>query len=122
MYVSAWDGAMWSQRTSVTAVIVNSPPDVSISLDNKTPNTKAVLTATAAGSDADGDPVTFTYTWQVNKKIKQTTTTTATTSAFDLAGKVNNGDVVTVAVTANDGYASSAGVTDTAMVTNNPRR
>ena len=122
MYVSAWDRAMWSQRTSVTAVIVNSPPDVTVSLDNKTPSTKAVLTATAAGSDADGDPVTFTYTWQVNKKIKQTTTTTAMTSAFDLAGKVNNGDIVTVAVTANDGYANSISATDTAMVTNSPRR
>ena len=121
MYVSAWDRAMWSQRTSVTAVIVNSPPDVTVSLDDKAPNSKAVLTATAAGSDADGDPVTFTYSWQINKKIKQTTTTTATTNAFDLAGRVSNGDVVTVAVTANDGYASSAGATDTATVTNNPR-
>ncbi len=122
MYVSAWDGAMWSQRTNVTAVIVNSPPDVTVSLDNKTPNSKAVLTATAVGSDADGDSMTFTYAWQVNRKVKQTTTTTATTSSFDLAGRVSNGDVVTVIVTANDGYVSSTTATDGAMVTNNPRR
>jgi DNA-binding beta-propeller fold protein YncE len=121
MYVSAWDGTTWSQRTSASAVIVNSPPDVTVSLDNKTPTSKAVLVATAAGSDADGDPMTFTYTWQVGKKVKQTTTTTATTNTFDLAGKVSNGDLVTVTVTATDGYVSSAGASDTAIVTNNPR-
>jgi len=121
MYVSAWDGIMWGPRTSASAVIVNSPPDATVTLNNKTPTAKAVLVATAAGSDADGDPMTFTYTWQVGKKVKQTTTTTATTSAFDLAGKVSNGDVVTVTVTATDGYVSSAAATDTATVTNNPR-
>ena len=121
IFVTAWDGTLWSQRVSAAAVIVNSPPEVTVSLSDRTPGAKTVLVATADGSDADGDPLTFTYTWQVGKKVRQTTTTTATTSAFDLTGQVSNGDVVTVTVTASDGYAGSTGATDSATVTNNPK-
>lgn len=122
MYVTAWDGTLWSSRVSASAVIVNSPPEVAVSLNDRTPGAKTVLLATAAASDADGDSVTFTYVWQVGKKVKQTTTTTATSSGFDLTGQVSNGDVVTVTVTASDGYATSAAASDTATVTNNPKR
>ena len=63
-------------------------------------------------------PVTFTYAWQINKKVKETTTTTATTSVFDLAGRVNNGDLVTVTVTATDSTLSSPSATMSATVRN----
>jgi len=62
--------------------------------------------------------VTFTYAWQINKKVKQTTTTTATTNAFDLAGRVNDGDVVTVTVTATDGTLTTTSATISTTVRN----
>src|SRR5207249_3760050 len=96
------DGTADSDEAVATTTVADSAPTVTVSLNTTTPTTKSRLVATAVGSDADGDPVTFTYAWQINKKVKQTTTTTATTNAFDLAGRVNDGDVVTVTVTATD--------------------
>jgi len=111
------DGTAESDVVLATTV-ADSAPTVTVSLNTTTPTTKSLLVATAVGSDADGDPVTFTYAWQINKKVKQTTTTTATTSAFDLAGRVNNGDVVTVTVTATDGTLTSPSATMSATVRN----
>jgi len=111
------DGTAESDVVLATTV-ADSAPTVTVSLNTTTPTTKSRLVATAVSSDADGDPVTFTYAWQINKKVKQTTTTTATTSAFDLAGRVNNGDLVTVTVTATDSTLSSPSATMSATVRN----
>ena len=91
---------------------------MTVSLNTTTPTAKSRLVVTAVSSDADGDPVTFTYAWLINKKVRQTTTTTATTNVFDLAGRVNNGDVVTVTVTATDGTLSSPSATMSVTVRN----
>jgi len=112
------DGTADSNVAIATTTVADSAPTVTVLLNTTTPTTKSRLVATAVGSDADGDPVTFTYVWQINKKVKQTTTTTATTNAFDLAGRVNNGDVVTVTVTATDGMLTSPSVTISATVRN----
>ena len=112
------DGTSDSDVALATTTIADSAPTVTVSLNTITPNTKSRLVATAVGSDADGDRVTFTYAWQINKKVKQTTTTTATTNAFDLAGRVNDGDVVTVTVTATDGTLTTTSVTISATVRN----
>ncbi|TMC77361.1 MAG: hypothetical protein E6J15_03970 [Chloroflexi bacterium] len=112
------DGTADSDLALATTSVADSAPTVTVSLNTTTPTAKSLLVATAVSSDADGDPVTFTYAWQINKKVKQTTTTTATTSVFDLAGRVNNGDVVTVTVTATDGTLSSPSATMSATVRN----
>ena len=112
------DGTADSDEAVATTTVADSAPTVTVSLNTTTPTTKSRLVATAVSSDADGDPVTFTYAWQINKKVKETTTTTATTSVFDLAGRVNNGDLVTVTVTATDSTLSSPSATMSATVRN----
>jgi len=112
------DGTADSDVALATTTVADSAPTVTVSLNTTTPTTKSRLVATAVGSDADSDPVTFTYAWQINKKVKQTTTTTATTNAFDLAGRVNDGDVVTVTVTATDGTLTTTSATISTTVRN----
>src|SRR5207237_6052443 len=112
------DGTADSDVARATTTIADSAPTVTVSLNTTTPTTKSRLVATAVGLDPDGDPVTFTYTWQINRKVKQTTTTTATTNAFDLAGRVSNGDVVTVTVTATDGTLTTTSATISTTVRN----
>lgn len=103
--VRASDGALESVVASASAVVVNSPPTVVVSLSDTSPRSRDVLTATASAQDADADPVTLTYTWRVNGVTKQV----GTSNRFDLAPKGNGdkGDVVTVTVTASDGTATA---------------
>jgi len=118
----AGDGLLGSAVATRTLFVANSAPDVAVSLNTRTPSLRDILVAAASGSDADGDAVTFTYTWWQNKKTLRTTTTSATTDSFDLAGNFNNGDAISVVVTANDGFATSLPATDTATVTANKNR
>ena len=78
-----------------------------MSLSDATPRKKDVLVATATGDDADGDPLTFTYVWRLNGEVRRTTTISGNPDSFDLKGRVANGDVVAVTVTAADGTATS---------------
>lgn len=102
--VVASDGAVQSAPASTSAVVANTPPTVTLSLSDATPQTRDVLVATATAQDADGDALTLTYTWSVNGVVKQT----GASNSFDLGVKGNgdNGDVVGVTVNASDGTAS----------------
>jgi DNA-binding beta-propeller fold protein YncE len=117
----AGDGMLGSNVLTLSLVVADSPPDVAVGLNTATPAPKDVLVATASASDADGDPISpFTYTWRVGKKVVRTTTS-ATTDSLNLAGIANNGDVVTVIVTASDGSATGSSQA-TATVTASPKR
>ena len=105
--------------TSAGLTIANSAPSTTVVVDDDSPDSNAVLTATAAKADVDGDAVTLTYVWRVNGIVKKTTTaTTSVTDSFDLgiAGNGDTGDAVTVAVTPSDGIASGTSASATATV------
>src|SRR5215211_6171073 len=118
--VTASDGTSTSApRTSSSVVVQNSPPTATVSLNNHTPGTNALLTATATRADADGDGVTLTYVWKVNGVVRKTTSaSTSLTDTFDLsqAGNGDAGDTITVEVTPFDGSVSGAVANDTAVV------
>jgi YVTN family beta-propeller protein len=116
----ASDGTLVSEpaSTNVTVVYSDTPPTASVTLSSVTPRAQDVLTATVQVADADHDVVTLTYVWRVSGKIRQTVTTTATTNSFDLRhGMANNGDVITVEVSATDGTLSAPVTTAAATVT-----
>jgi hypothetical protein len=112
--VRASDGALESAVASASAVVVNSPPTVVVSLTDTSPRSRDALVAAASAQDADADPVMLTYTWRVNGVTKQV----GTSNRFDLApkGHGDKGDVVTVTVTASDGTATATAAA-TATVT-----
>ncbi|MGZ6557585.1 MAG: hypothetical protein ACXVEY_12180, partial [Actinomycetota bacterium] len=102
-----------------TVTNMDRAPSATVSLSPKTPDTNALLTATASGTDPDGDAVRFTYTWTVNSTVRRTTgPTTATTDTFDLSKKGNGdaGQTVTVTVTPNDGTLNGPNVSDSTIV------
>ena len=103
--VVASDGALESAMASVSAVVANSSPTVTVSLSDMSPQTRDVLVATASTEDADADALTLTYMWTVNGVTKQV----GASNNFDLAvkGQGDNGDVITVTATASDGTASA---------------
>jgi len=70
--VVAADGTVQSATVSASVVVANSPPTVSVSLSDTTPQTHDVLVATASALDVDSDPLTLTYSWSVNGAVKQT--------------------------------------------------
>ncbi len=110
----ASDGALPSVTALATATVVNSAPTVTVSLNDVTPPSNDEVKAIASARDADADAVTLTYAWAVNGVTKQV----SSSSRFDLGVKGNgdNGDVITVLVTASDG-AASATASATAIVT-----
>src|SRR3989442_15566016 len=102
---------------SAAAIIVNTAPTATVSLNTSTPKTNDTLTATATKADADGDPVTLTYVWKVNGITKQTTAGSGSlTDTFDLsvAGNGDKGNTITVEVTPNDGTVNGPMVSATA--------
>ena len=117
--VTPTDGILNGTTVTDTAVVADTAPVATVSLNTHVPRTNGVLTATATTSDADGDPVSLTFVWEVNGTIKQTDASVTTlTDAFDLGqlGSVEPGDVITVAVTPNDGMLNGATVTDSGTV------
>ena len=92
--------------TSSPVNVLNTIPVASVSIDDTTPGSNDVITATATSSDLDGDTVTLTYVWRVNNVVRQTTSNSSSlTDTFDLslANHGNTSDEVTVTVTPNDG-------------------
>ena len=92
--------------TSSPVTVLNTIPVASVSIDDTTPGSNDVITATATQSDLDGDTVTLTYVWRVNNVVRQTTSNSSSlTDTFDLSepNHGNTSDAVTVTVTPNDG-------------------
>src|SRR6266508_532765 len=115
--VTVSDGRLQT-AAGATALVANSTPQVSVSLNTTTPTIRDVLVATSIGTDADGDGLTYTYTWSVNANVKRTVTTTATSDSFDIhTYEIEQGDVVVVRVVASDGSAFSSTASAAATVT-----
>ncbi len=116
------DGAIDGALTFTSVTIENTAPVVNnVSLSPNPAATNDTLTATVAATDADNDAMTFTYVWKVNGNVMKTTSATAsTTDTLDLsaAGNGDDGDVVTVEVTPNDGTADGA-VASTSLTVGN---
>jgi hypothetical protein len=118
------DGFLNGAVVTDTAIVADTAPVARVSLNNYTPRTNDILTASAAKSDADGDPVSLTYVWKVNGIIKQTdVSATAMTDTFNLSlpGNGDPGDVIRVEVTPNDGTLNGTTVSDTATVVDKTR-
>jgi plastocyanin len=124
--VTAFDGTASSTpvTSSPAVTILNTAPTATVSLDNNSPNTSATITAAATMADVDpGESVTLTYEWKNGATVVKTTTNTASltdTLNLGVAGNGDNGDTVTVKVTANDGAVAGSPVTDSASVGNEP--
>jgi hypothetical protein len=111
--VTASDGALPSAPVTSDAVTVqNSAPSATVLLAPASPQTDAVLTATATRSDPDaGDTVLLTYVWKVDGvTVKTTAGSSSLTDTLDLSqpGNGDSGDVVSVEVTPNDGSVDGA--------------
>jgi uncharacterized delta-60 repeat protein/uncharacterized repeat protein (TIGR01451 family) len=101
------DGSVNGAPATASATVIDRAPTAAVSLDTSDPSTTSTATATVTAADVDGDPLSFTYVWKINGQIVQTHAgLTSTTDAFDLAvsGPRQIGDVVSVEVTANDGF------------------
>jgi fibronectin type 3 domain-containing protein len=95
---------------SDTVTVINTAPAATVALDDHTPRTDALLTATATKRDADGDSVSLTFVWKTDGVIKRTlTSATALSDTFDLsvAGNGDAGQTVSVEVTPSDGETGS---------------
>jgi predicted outer membrane repeat protein len=112
------DGTVDGQTlTNAGVTVVNSAPTVTVKLDNASPKTNDLLTATANASDADGDSVSLVYQWKVNGVVVQE----SADNTFDLsvAGHGDLHDIITVTVTPNDGACDGTPVTsENAVVAN----
>ncbi|MBI4333784.1 MAG: PKD domain-containing protein, partial [Chloroflexi bacterium] len=108
---------------SATVTVYNNLPVATVSLNNTSPRTNDILTASATKSDADNDPVTLTFVWKVNGVAKKTTPApTALTDTFDLsvAGNGDKGDAITVEAIPNDGLDNGAAASASTTVVNSP--
>jgi len=106
------DGKLF--EISIGAPPGNTPPAIqSVVIDQTSPTTATVLTATVAATDANGDPLTYAYQWIKNG----TNLPGATAASLDLsiAGNGDRGDAISVRVTASDGTATSIPVTSAAV-------
>ncbi len=119
--VTVSDGTATSAPvTSAPVAVADTAPIATVSLDDHSPSTNAVLTANTTTSDADGDGVALTYVWRVDGVVRQTTPDGGPSDSFDLslAGHGDNGQNVSVTVTPNDGLVDGAPAADLATVGN----
>ena len=116
------DGTVDGSAASDSETVVNSTPTATVSLAPAGPKTDQVLTATATKVDADGgDTLTLTYVWKVDGVTRRTTSGSASlTDTLDLsnAGNGDEGQVVSVEVTPNDGSADGPTASDSETVAN----
>lgn len=109
--LTPWDGTDEGEAVRSNAVIVQNtvPVLASAALTPSSPKEGDTLSVTlGTASDIDGDKITFTYAWTVDGKLAGTGTTLDSTSFA-------KGEVITVAVTPNDGDADGATVTSGAV-------
>ena len=85
----------------------NTPPVVdTVRIDQTTPRTNDVLTATITAHDADNDPLVYRYTWRKNGV--QIPGQTNATLDLSVPGNGDKGDIISLRVVAFDGVVESA--------------
>ena len=119
------DATVDGTTVSDSETVANSAPTATVSLSPANPTTNATLTATATRGDADADAVSLRYVWKVDgttlrDETKASGTAADLTDTFDLsaAGNGNEGDVVTIEVTPNDGTVTGTTASDSETVAN----
>ena len=121
MTVTANDGSLTSTPTAsstASATVANTPPVVnSVTIDQGSPNTNDVLSATITSSDADGDSRTYSYQWLKNGN--PISGETNATLDLGVAGNGSSGDQLSLQVGASDGTDDSALVTSSGVTVGN---
>ncbi|MDD5649523.1 MAG: PKD domain-containing protein [Candidatus Nanoarchaeia archaeon] len=98
----------------VSAIPVNNPPTVTVSLSPKPVLVDGLLTCTAIPNDVDGDTVTLSYVWTTTGAYSLAGITTSTLNLNSISEVV--GDVITCTVTPNDGTVNGASASDSSTV------
>ena len=112
------DGDESGAPTTDSETVANSAPAISsVTIDQASPRTNDVLSATAVSTDADGDARTYGYQWQRNGA--DVAGETGATLDLSAAGNGDKGDEITVRVVASDGDANSAPSTSAAVTVAN---
>ena len=122
MTVTANDGLLTQHADRLehqaTATVANTPPVVdSVTIDQNSPNTDDVLSATITSSDADGESRTYSYQWLKNGN--PISGETDATLDLGVAGNGSTGDQLSLRVGANDGTDDSTLVTSSAVTVGN---
>lgn len=113
--VVASDDLLESAPASASARVANSLPSVSVTL-REDPWKHDKIQATAIVFDLDAQDFTYAFTWWLNGVAKGSGTVFANTTTLDLrAVRANNGDVITIDVTASDGFANASASASTTV-------
>ncbi len=109
--VTANDGSVDSTPvTSSPVTVLNSAPVVSaVTINQSSPHTADILTASVTSSDLDADALSFTYQW--TKNGTDIGGQNGSTLNLGPAGNGDKDDLIRVRVTANDGSADSTPTT-----------
>ncbi|HND30804.1 MAG TPA: hypothetical protein PLA94_12425, partial [Myxococcota bacterium] len=100
---------------SNTVTIGNTAPVMTaVTLSPTLVYTNDTVTASASGSDVDGDPVSYSYAWSVNG----TTIAAATGTTLSGVSYFSRGNLVSVAVTPNDGTQSGTAMSASVTIGN----
>jgi hypothetical protein len=110
--VTASDGESESDPGTASVIVLNTPPEASLTLLPASPSSLDPLSAEVTTSDADGDPVTVDYSWEINDQ-----TTTITTPTVPV-GSTETGQTWKVTATPNDGAEDGAAVEASVRVGN----
>ena len=116
--VTPHDGDAAGSTVSDTTAVANSAPTISsVAIDQGSPATDEVLTVSIASADADGDARSYGYQWRRNGV--DLAGETGATLDLAQAGHGDEGDAISVRITANDGSAASPASTSPAVTVGN---
>lgn len=117
--VSTTDGSVTTSKESAPVTILNTTPVVrSVTITPSKPLTYILLMANVTAEDADGDIPTLRYEWRKNGSVIPGET--GATLDLGVAGNGDDGDTITVTVTAVDGSVGiSASVTSDSVTIGN---
>ncbi|BCM88810.1 hypothetical protein IAD21_00652 [Abditibacteriota bacterium] len=105
--VTVSDNTDSPSKESPQVTIQNSVPVITVVAVN--PVAPDLLTAYVAATDDDGDPLNYTYAWRKNGELVAADFNYKETLDLSKPGVGDDGDSITVTVTASDGIASSTG-------------
>jgi len=112
--VTPSDGLLEGNSGTNSVTISNSIPVItSLSLAPDPVYTDNELMASLIASDLDGDSLSYTYSWAVEGNTVQSGPLEILDSSFFLKG-----ETVTLSVTADDGFQSSAALTESIVISN----
>ena len=112
--VTPWDGKILGNPVSASVTVLNTPPEVQVSVSPENPDTNDRIRVTTTKSDADGDGVSLTYQWVLNGSPQTDSSDTLPSN------RTNKGEVWEVRVIANDGEVDAEPVALSVTIANTP--